>query len=143
MRVWMRRWGGEMEAPVRRNERTGQPVCRCGDFSYRTRWLWSRARRVIGKDEHHRRGANPRFVVISLTIDEVDAQDLYEQKYCARCDIENRIKEQQLDRFADRTSSHQVAANQLRVAFASCALCTHREDAPSGCPGHPLGARAQ
>ncbi len=111
----------DMEAACEEHERTGEAVRRFGEFSYQTRSSWSRARRVIGKAEHLRRGANPRFVVTSLSAEEVDAQELYEEKYCARGDMENRIKEQQLDLFADRTSSHQMAANQLRLYFASFA----------------------
>ncbi len=111
----------EMEEAAEEHERTGEAVRRFGEFSYQTRSSWSRARRVIGKAEHLRRGANPRFVVTSLSAEEVDAQELYEEKYCARGDMENRIKEQQLDLFADRTSSHQMAANQLRLYFASFA----------------------
>ncbi len=111
----------EMEEAAEEHERTGEAVRRFGEFSYQTRSSWSRARRVIGKAEHLRRGANPRFVVTSLSAEEVNAQELYEEKYCARGDMENRIKEQQLDLFADRTSSHQMAANQLRLYFASFA----------------------
>ncbi len=111
----------DMEAACEEHERTGEAVRRFGEFSYQTRSSWSRARRVIGKAEHLRRGANPRFVVTSLSAEEVAAQELYEEKYCARGDMENRIKEQQLDLFADRTSSHQMAANQLRLYFASFA----------------------
>src|SRR5579859_2369024 len=65
--------------------------------------------------------ANPRFVVTSLSADEHHARALYEKIYCARGDMENRIKEQQLDLFADRTSAHTMRANQLRLWFASVA----------------------
>ena len=88
-------------------------------FTYQTRDSWSRPRRVIGKAEHLTRGANPRFVVTSLTT--VDAKVLYEELYCARGDMENRIKEQQLDLFADRTSTATLHANQLRLYFSSFA----------------------
>ena len=91
------------------------------DFTYRTRTSWSRSRRVIGKAEHLRKGANPRFVVTSLTADTFDARTLYEQEYCARGEMENRIKEQQLYLFADRTSAHTMRANQLRLWFSSVA----------------------
>ena len=99
------------------------------EFSYQTRSSWTRARRVIGKAEHLAKGANPRFVVTSLPATEVGAQALYEDLYCARGDMENRIKEQQLDLFADRTSTATLHGNQLRLYFSSyayilmCALC--------------------
>jgi len=67
------------------------------------------------------RGANPRFVVTSLSLEEADARTLYERHYCARGDMENRIKEAQLDLFADRTSAASMRANQLRLWFASMA----------------------
>ena len=67
------------------------------------------------------RGANPRFVVTSLTKDRIGTRALYEELYCARGDRENRIKEQQLDLFADRTSTATMRANQLRVYFSAFA----------------------
>jgi hypothetical protein len=82
---------------------------------------WSRTRRVIAKAEHLPKGANPRFVVTSLPVTAMDARTLYEDIYCARGDVENRIKEQQLDLFADRTSAATMRANQLRLWFASFA----------------------
>ena len=91
------------------------------DFRYRTRTSWSRNRRVIGKAEYLRKGANPRFIVTSLSRNDTDGQTLYEKIYCARGDMENRIKEQQLGMFADRTSSHTMRANQLRLWLASVA----------------------
>lgn len=91
------------------------------DFDYRTRKSWSRKRRVIGKAEHLAKGANPRFVVTSLSADDYDAATLYEQQYCARGDMENRIKEQQLYLFADRTSASTMRANQLRLWLSSVA----------------------
>ncbi len=78
-------------------------------------------RSLIGKAEHLPRGANPRFVVTSLGAGRMAARTLYEQVYCARGDMENRIKEQQLALFADRTSAHTMRANQLRLYFASFA----------------------
>jgi len=89
------------------------------EFRYRTRDSWSRARRVIAKAEHLSKGANPRFVVTNLPGREVHARELYEDLYCARGDMENRIKEQQLDLFADRTSAHTLRANQLRLWLSS------------------------
>ena len=91
------------------------------DFAYQTLKSWSRSRRVIGKAEYLDKGENPRFVVTSLSRDEVDAHTLYEQRYCGRGDMENRIKEQQLWLFADRTSCATMRANQLRLWFSSVA----------------------
>ena len=100
---------------------TGQPARRFRDLQYRTLTSWSRTRRVVGKAEVLARGRNPRFVVTSLTPDEADARELYEDRYCIRGSMENRIKEQQLDLFADRTSAHTMRANQLRLYFSSFA----------------------
>jgi hypothetical protein len=91
------------------------------DFVYQTRDSWSRARRVVGKAEYLPKGSNPRFVVTSLAATEREAQPLYEQDYCARGDMENRIKEQQLMLFADRTSTAWLRSNQLRLWFSSAA----------------------
>jgi len=97
------------------------PVRRFADFAWRTLDSWSRTRRVVAKAEHLPKGANPRFVVTSLPAAEIDARTVYEDVYCARGNIENRIKEQQLDLFADRTSAATMRANQLRLWFASFA----------------------
>ena len=107
-------------------ERTGKAARLFRDFAYRTNKTWSRPRRVVGKAEHlpshdRRGGANPRFVVTSLPRARIDARALYEDLYCARGEMENRIKEQQLDLFADRTSSATMQANQLRLWFSSMA----------------------
>jgi Transposase DDE domain group 1 len=99
----------------------GGPVRRFVDFPWRTLDSWSRARRVVAKAEHLPKGPNPRFVVTSLPMHTIDARALYEDVYCARGDVENRIKEQQLDLFADRTSAATMRANQLRLWFASFA----------------------
>ena len=109
--------------------RTGKAARRFKDFSYATLDSWSRERRVIGKAEVTGGEANPRFVVTSLTSAEVKPRHLYETIYCARGDMENRIKECQLDLFADRTSTATMQANQLRLWFASMAyvlLCALR-----------------
>jgi hypothetical protein len=95
------------------------PVRRFADFPWRTLDSWSRARRVVAKAEHLPKGSNPRFIVTSLPATELDARTLYEDVYCARGAVENRIKEQQLDLFADRTSAATMRANQLRLWFAS------------------------
>jgi hypothetical protein len=97
------------------------PARRFADFFWRTLDSWSRARRVVAKAEHLPQGTNPRFIVTSLPADAIAARTLYEDVYCARGDMENRIKEQQLDLFADRTSAATMRANQLRLWFASFA----------------------
>lgn len=106
-------------------ERTGKPARRFADFRWTTRDSWSRRRRVVAKAEwmpgRGENGANPRFVVTSLPANDLDARTLYERVYCARGDMENRIKECQLDLFADRTSAATMRANQLRLWFASMA----------------------
>jgi hypothetical protein len=99
----------------------GGPARRFAELAWRTLDSWSRARRVVAKAEHLPKGANPRFVVTSLSAAVVDARTLYEDVYCARGEVENRIKEQQLDLFADRTSAATMRANQLRLWFASFA----------------------
>jgi Transposase DDE domain group 1 len=109
--------------------RTGQPARRYKDFRWSTLDSWSRRRRVIGKAEWTRGEANPRFVVTSLRPAEIDARSLYERVYCARGDMENRVKECQLDLFAGRTSAATMRANQLRLWFAAMAyvlLCALR-----------------
>ena len=90
--------------------RTGRPARRFNDFMWTTRKSWSRRRRVVGKAEHTQGEANPRFVVTSLGQKRADARTLYEDLYCARGEMENRIKECQLDLFADRTSTATMRA---------------------------------
>jgi hypothetical protein len=102
-------------------ERTQQAARVFHEFTYQTRASWSRARRVIGKAEVLVLGPNPRFIVTNLPAAEHPGQDLYERVYCARGDMENRIKEQQLAMFADRTSTATMRANQLRLYFSSLA----------------------
>jgi hypothetical protein len=102
-------------------ERIGKPARRFKDFTWSTRKSWSRSRRVIAKAEWTQGEANPRFVVTSLARAETKARYLYEKVYCARGEMENRIKECQLDLFADRTSANPLRANQLRLWFASMA----------------------
>jgi hypothetical protein len=108
---------------------TGKPARRFKDFRYATLDSWSRRRRVIGKAEWAGGEANPRFIVTSLGEAETDGRVLYEQVYCARGEMENRIKECQGDLFADRTSAATMRANQLRLWFTSFAyvlLCAIR-----------------
>ena len=106
-------------------EATGRPARRFADFRWTTKLSWSRRRRVVAKAEwmpgRGAKGANPRFVVTALKPARADARTLYEQMYCARGEMENRIKECQLDLFADRTSAATMRANQLRLGFASMA----------------------
>jgi hypothetical protein len=102
-------------------QETGQAARVFRDFQYQTLETWSRSRRVVGKAEQLPGGPNPRFIVSSLSAGEVAAQPLYEAVYCARGDMENRIKEQQLGLFADRTSAATMRANQLRLWFSSVA----------------------
>jgi hypothetical protein len=102
-------------------ETTGRPARRFKDFSWSTRDSWSGKRRVIAKAEWTQGEANPRFIVTSLKRAAAGARHLYEDIYCARGDMENRIKECQLDLYADRTSAATMRANQLRLYFASMA----------------------
>ena len=99
----------------------GKAVRRFQELRYRTRKTWTCERRVVAKVEHLPRGENPRFIVTSVGREECDGRTLYEEVYCARGDMENRIKEQQLGLFADRTSSKLLQANQLRLYFSSFA----------------------
>jgi len=124
---------GEIEAELAAaqadSQRTGRPARRFKDVFWTTRKGWSRRRRVIAKAEWTRGEANPRFIVTSLSRAEVKGRYLYEKIYCARGDMENRIKECQGDLFADRTSTATMRANQLRLWFASMAyvlLCALR-----------------
>jgi hypothetical protein len=112
---------GELAAAQEQSQRTGKSARRFKDFAWRTRNSWSRERRVVAKAEWTGGEANPRFVVTSLAREEHQARHLYEKLYCARGEMENRIKECQLDLYADRTSAHTMRANQLRLWFASMA----------------------
>lgn len=110
------------------SRQTGEPARHFRDFTYKTVDSWSRTRRVVGKAEwlapslaEPEGRANPRFVVTSLDREACPARTLYEKRYCARGEMENRIKECQLDLFADRTSSHTMRANQLRLWLSSMA----------------------
>ena len=108
-------------------ETTGVPQRTFKELRYQTRTSWSCTRRVVAKAEFIPGKANPRFVVTSLEPGAVDARELYEDLYCARGDMENRLKEAQLDLFADRTSSHTMRANQLRLYFSSFAYILMNE----------------
>ncbi len=110
----------ELEQAAREYAQTGRPARVFKDFVYQTRDSWARARRVVGKAEHLEKGANPRFVVTSLSAEAWEARGLYEELYCARGEMENRIKEQ-LMLFADRTSTAYLRSNQIRLYFSSVA----------------------
>ena len=119
----------ELDVVASKSQRTGRPERRFKTFMWQTRKSWSRRRRVVAKAEWTNGEANPRFVVTSLRGDEGKAKYLYEKVYCARGDMENRIKECQLDLYADRTSAATMRANQLRLWFYSMAyvlLCALR-----------------
>jgi Transposase DDE domain group 1 len=107
----------EIARAERQFRQTGQPQRIFGSFGYAAS-TWDRTRRVIVKAEHNAQGANPRFVVANVP---GDPQELYEDVYCQRGEMENRIKEQQLDLFADRTSCHRFLANQFRLLLSSAA----------------------
>ena len=110
----------ELAQAAEQYQRTGQAARIFKEFSYQTRESWSRARRVVAKAEHLEKGANPRFVVTSLPSAEWAAQALYEELYCARGEMENRLKEQ-LMLFADRTSTAYLRSNQIRLYFSGVA----------------------
>ncbi len=111
----------EMEEVVAEVKEGGEAVRRFSELRYRTLDSWSCERRVIAKVEALVGKRNPRFVVTSLTKEQVNAKTLYEELYCARGDMENRIKEQQLGMFADRLSAHTLRANQLRLWLSGLA----------------------
>jgi hypothetical protein len=113
--------GRELQEVQQQFQATGEAARTFQEFTYRTRKSWSRERRVIGKAEHLAKGSNPRFVVTSLAAERYAARTLYEDLYCARGEMENRIKEQQLCLFADRTSCQTMRANQLRLWLSSAA----------------------
>jgi hypothetical protein len=113
--------GRELHEAKQEFAASGQATRKFREFTYRTRKSWSRERRVIAKAEHLAKGSNPRFVVTSLSAAQLDARAVYEDLYCARGEMENRIKEQQLCLFADRTSCHTMRANQLRLWLSGVA----------------------
>jgi len=119
----------ELAEAAEHSRQTGKSARRFKDFAWTTRDSWSRERRVVAKAEWTEGQANPRFVVTSLSREEHEARHLYEKLYCGRGEMENRIKECQLDLYADRTSAKTMRANQLRLWFASMAyvlLCALR-----------------
>jgi len=119
----------ELAAARSAAEASGEPARRFKEFRWSTLDSWSRDRRVVAKAEWTHGEANPRFVVTSLKSEEAKARRLYEKVYCARGDMENRIKECQLDLYADRTSTQTMRANQLRLwlsSFAYVLVCALR-----------------
>ena len=132
----------ELEQARQAYEQSGEAARLYTEFPYRTRTSWSRERRVIAKAEHLAKGRNPRFVVTSLPVDALQPGPVYEDLYCARGDMENRIKEQQLALFADRTSAATMRANQLRLYFSSVAYMLMHALRRLGLAGTEL-ARAQ
>jgi len=125
----------QLAAAEREAAQTRAPARRYRDFMWSTLDSWSRKRRVIGKAEWTKGEANPRFIVTSLDVTQGSAAFLYEDIYCARGDMENRIKECQLDLYADRTPATTMRANQLRLWFASFAyvlMCALRRIALAG-----------
>jgi DDE family transposase len=111
----------EQEQARQEYEATKQPARVFAELRYRTLETWSRERRVVAKAEQLEKGANPRFVVTSLSAEGRAAKPLYEEDYCGRGEAENRIKEQQLHLFADRTSAQTRRVNQIRLFFSSIA----------------------
>jgi hypothetical protein len=116
--------GAEMHAATQQWNETGKPARVFSEFDYRTKKTkkggWDRERRVAAKAEHIDGKENPRFVVTSLTSEQWNAQLLYEELYCARGDMENRIKEQ-FSLFADRVSAQTMRANQMRLYLSAMA----------------------
>lgn len=121
-----------------RHASTGKAERVFAELRYKTLETWSRERRVVAKVEHLEKGANPRFIVTSLSEADYDTRALYEQLYCARGEMENRIKEQQLDLFADRTSATRMRANQIRLWFSSLAYVLMNEVRRVGLEGTDL-----
>ena len=113
--------GRQLQEAKRQFEEQRKATRVFSQFSYQTRQSWKRERRVVAKAEHLDKGANPRFVVTSLSPEQFPTQALYEELYCGRGEMENRIKEQQLALFADRTSTALMRSNQLRLYLSTFA----------------------
>jgi hypothetical protein len=112
--------GYPMTQARRIHHKTGKAARVFAQFNYRTHKSWTRSRRVVAKAEYLDKGENPRFVVTSLTTEQWQAQPLYESLYCARGEMENRIKEQMF-LFSDRLSTDEIKGNQLRLYFSALA----------------------
>lgn len=134
----LRAIGRELHAVAEAFAVQGEAVRAFAELTYRTQKSWSRERRVVAKAEHLVKGSNPRFVVTSLSVERYAAQALYEEVYCARGEMENRIKEQQLCLFADRTSCRTMRANQLRLWLSSVAYVLMQTLRERALPETPL-----
>jgi hypothetical protein len=132
--------GGELAQVREEASRTGEKARCFRDLRYRTKKSWSRTRRVVAKAEQLGDKPNPRFVVTSLPAASYPAKELYETLYCARGEMENRIKEQQLGLFADRTSTATMRGNQLRLWIASIAYTLAQALRRIGLAGTSLAA---
>ncbi len=119
----LRRIRKQLQKARCRHRETGKAARLFHQFRYRTKKSWSRKRQVVAKAECLDKGINPRFVVTSLSVNRMEARSLYEDFYCARGEMENRIKEQQLDLFADTTSTTKMRSNQIRLYLSSMAYC--------------------
>jgi len=117
----LRMIGAQMHEAQMAHQATGKAARVFSNLEYRTLKSWSRLRRVVAKAEHIDGKANPRFVVTSLAADKAPAKELYERDYCGRGNMENRIKEQQMCLFADRTSAATMRANQIRLYLSTIA----------------------
>ncbi len=126
--------GWELADAQAEAKRRGRPARRFAEFPYATLTSWSRKRRVVAKAEHLPGKSNPRFVVTSLP-DTFSARTVYERVYCPRGNMENAIKEQQLDLFSDRTSASRFAANQLRLLFSASSSSRSAPASWSRCVG--------
>lgn len=113
--------GGSLQRVKKAYAKDGHVHREYRELRYQTRKSWSKKRRVVAKAEHLPKGSNPRFVVTNIKSSWWPARKLYEKMYCARGNMENRIKEQKLDLFSDRASTHQLRTNQLRLWFSSFA----------------------
>ena len=133
-----------MEAVRQRRQASGKAEREFQELRYQTLDTWTRERRVVAKVEHLPRGENPRFIVTSVPVQECAGRRLYEVVYCGRGEMENRIKEQQLGLFADRTSSRKLQANQLRLyfSFSFAAVRDAAAVAPVGAGGDGVGGVA-
>ncbi|MCX7024020.1 MAG: transposase [Spirochaetes bacterium] len=113
---------GSIRETGRSCDQTGEAQRIFRDIRYKTQETWNNARRVVAKAEHLPDGSNPRFIVTNLDRTSWETRELYENLYCARGNMENRIKERKLFMFADRLSSHAIRAGQLRLWFSTFAL---------------------
>ncbi len=130
----------DMKRAKRKFKKSGKAARRFRNLKYRTLSTWSRKRRVVAKAEYLPDGANPRFVVTTITKSEFGSRAVYEDLYCARGNMENRLKEQQMGLFSDRTSSHTLRANQLRLWLSSLAYVLMQELRSVGLKGTAMAS---